>query len=55
VRVAGWYHGAPAILNYNVETRLVVIEHVDGTFWSGWRMGPAALRHAIIDRRIGGG
>jgi hypothetical protein len=55
VRVVGWYHDEPAILNYNTDTRLLVIEHVDGTFWSGWRMGPAALRHAIIDRRIGGG
>jgi hypothetical protein len=46
----GRYRDAPAILNYNGKSRLVVIQHPDGEFWSCWRMSPEQLIHV---RRFG--
>jgi hypothetical protein len=53
-RVVGSYHGKSVILNYNRRSQLVVIQELDGTFVSGWRMRRLALMHLIRDRTLGG-
>lgn len=39
----GRYGDAPATLSYNPDSRLVVVQHADGTFWSAWKMDPRQL------------
>jgi YD repeat-containing protein len=55
VRTVGEYRRAPAILNYNAATRLVVVQAPDGAFITGWRMSVAQLKNVIERRSLGGG
>ncbi|MGH3630990.1 MAG: colicin D domain-containing protein [Sciscionella sp.] len=55
VRVSGSYRRSPAILNYNTESRLVVVQHSDGSFWSAWKMTFKQMQHVLADRSLGGG
>jgi hypothetical protein len=52
---SGTYRNQEAILNYDESTGQLVIQHPDGTFWSGWKMSPEQLEHAMTDGHIGGG
>jgi hypothetical protein len=52
---AGTYRGQEAILNYDESTGQLLIQHPDGSFWSGWKMSPEQLEHAMTDGHIGGG
>jgi hypothetical protein len=52
---SGTYRGQDAILSYDEATNQLVIQHPDGTFWSGWKMSPEQLQHALTDGHIGGG
>ena len=54
VRVAGTYRGEPAVLNYNVTSRLVVIQDVQGSFVSGWQMSSSQLSTLIKTASLGG-
>jgi hypothetical protein len=53
VRVAGEYRETPAILNYNAESGLILIQHPDGAFWSGWRMSSDQLNSVLTNQTIG--
>lgn len=55
VHVYGEYRGKNVILSYDVTSRLVVVQSVDGAFVSGWKMTPDQLMHVLKDRRLGGG
>jgi hypothetical protein len=54
-RVIGTYRRRTVILNYQIKTRLIVIQDLDGTFTSAWRLRQAALFHVVRDRSLGGG
>ncbi len=55
IRVLGSYRGKPAILNYNRDSRLVVVQGPDGSFKTGWRMSEDQLRNVISKGSLGGG
>jgi len=52
---SGTYRGQDAILSYDESTGQLLIQHPDGSFWSGWKMSPEQLEHAQTDGHIGGG
>ena len=52
--VPGYFNKQPAILAYNSATRIIVIMHPDGSYWSNWQMSPTALQHVITSAKIGG-
>jgi hypothetical protein len=54
-RVAGSYHTMPAVLNYNVTSRLVVVQTPDGAFVSCWKMSAEQLKNVVDRRSLGGG
>ena len=41
MHIQGTFHGQPAILNYNPDSGLCVIQNLDGTFVSAWKLSPA--------------
>jgi hypothetical protein len=49
------YRGAPMIASYQVRTRVVVLQRLDGTFVSAWEARPKVMMHILRDRRLGGG
>jgi hypothetical protein len=53
-RIYGKLHREPAILNYDRMSRLVVVQRLDGEFWTGWRMSARQLRHVMDDGVLGG-
>jgi hypothetical protein len=55
VRTVGTYRGDPAILNYNPESRLVVVQSPSGEFISGWQMSEQQLLNVIERGSLGGG
>lgn len=55
VRVSGTYHNDSAILNYYVNSRLVVVQSPDGAFVSGWRMSAGQLQNVVSRNSLGGG
>jgi hypothetical protein len=55
VRIEGTYRGNAAILNYDPQSRLVVIQEPSGEFVSGWRMSPAQLHYVVTKGSLGGG
>ena len=54
-RIFGEYHRERAILNYDVESRLVVVQTPSGAFWTAMRMTRAQTRHVIEEGSLGGG
>jgi hypothetical protein len=54
VRVLGTYRGRRVILNFNRESRLVVVQSPGGEFVSAWRMQPVQLRYVMQKRSLGG-
>jgi len=55
IRTAGTYRGNPAILNYDPESRLVVVQTPSGEFVSGWQMSEQQLLNIIERKSLGGG
>lgn len=55
VRLVGTYRGRSAILSFNPESRLVVVQAPDGAFVSGWRMSEAQFENVITRGSLGGG
>jgi Colicin D len=55
VRVLGTYRGNSAILNYNPESSLVVVQSPSGGFVSGWQMSQEQLQNVIERGSLGGG
>ncbi len=55
IRTAGTYRGNPAILNYNPESRLVVVQAPSGEFVSGWQMSEQQVLNVIERGSLGGG
>ena len=55
VRVLGTYRGNSAILNYNSESSLVVVQSPSGGFVSGWQMSQEQLQNVIERGSLGGG
>jgi hypothetical protein len=53
-RVIGTYRGRSVILNYNIKSRLVLIQGLDGTFVSAWRLKRMQMLHVVRDRSLGG-
>jgi hypothetical protein len=54
-RVLGSYRDRPAILSYQVRSRVVVVQDLDGRFVSTWRLRHRQIIHVVNDRRLGGG
>ena len=58
IRVTGTYTrmpGVPVILNYDPQSKLIVIQRsADGSFVSGWKMSDAQLHYVKTIRTIGG-
>jgi hypothetical protein len=53
-RAWGTYRGQPVLLNYNVESRLVVIQAPTGALVSGWRMTVPQLKYVVEKGVLGG-
>jgi hypothetical protein len=49
------YRGRDVLLSYDAVTRVAVMQELDGTFVSGWKLTHIQFLHAIRDRRLGGG
>ncbi len=54
-RIFGEYRRQRAILNYDVESRLVVVQTPSGGFWTAFRMTEAQIRHVVEKGSLGGG
>lgn len=55
INTSGRYHGEPAILIYNESTSLCQVLRPDGTYWTGWKLGPQQLKNVIERGMLGGG
>jgi len=55
IRILGTYHNKPAILSYNPDTRVVVVQKPSGAFWSSWRMSKGQLWNVEHRGSLGGG
>lgn len=49
MHIQGTFRGQPAILNYNPDSGLCVIQKPDGTFISGWKLSPEQT-HNVLTR-----
>ncbi|WP_282785772.1 MULTISPECIES: colicin D domain-containing protein [unclassified Nocardia] len=54
LHIDGFYHGDRAILNYNPETGLVVVQSLSGDFITGWRVSPGQTANILERGRLGG-
>jgi hypothetical protein len=55
VRTLGTYRGDPAILNYNPDSGLVVVQAPSGEFISGWQASEQQLWNVMNRGSLGGG
>ncbi|MFJ4658038.1 colicin D domain-containing protein [Nocardia sp. NPDC088792] len=55
LHIAGTYRGNPAILNYNPDSGLVVVQSPSGEFVSGWKLSPAQAKYVLEQGKLGGG
>ncbi|WP_346073151.1 colicin D domain-containing protein [Saccharopolyspora thermophila] len=51
----GTYHGEPAILYFDRQTGLAVVQKPSGEFWTGWRLSEGQLNDVITRGKLGGG
>jgi hypothetical protein len=51
MHIQGMYRGQPAILNYNSDSGLCVIQSPDGKFVSGFELSPAQIAN-VLNRGI---
>jgi hypothetical protein len=54
VRTLGTYHKEPAILNYNPDSALVVVQKPSGEFVTGWQMNEQQLWNVKNRGSLGG-
>jgi Colicin D len=47
LHIQGTYRGQPAILNYNPDSGLCVIQSPDGRFISGWKLSPGQVQNVL--------
>ncbi|HEX3336727.1 MAG TPA: colicin D domain-containing protein [Jatrophihabitans sp.] len=52
-RVRGYNRGREAVLSFDSSSRLIVIQHPDGSFWTCYRMTQAQLQRVVETGRIG--
>jgi Colicin D len=55
IHINGTYRGDPAILNYNPNSGLCVIETPDGKFVSGWKLSDSQINNVVSQGKLGGG
>ncbi len=55
MHIRGAYRGQPAILNYNPQSGLCVIQNPDGTFVSGFELTPTQIDNVVNRGALGGG
>jgi hypothetical protein len=55
MHIQGTYRGQPAILNYNPDTGVCVIQSPDGSFISGWKLSPIQVQNVLGTGALGGG
>lgn len=55
MHINGTYRGNPAILNYNPNNGLVVVQSPAGEFISGWRVSPGQAGNILNQGKLGGG
>lgn len=55
MHIDGTYRGDPAILNYNPDTGLVVVQSPKGDFISGWKLSPTQEQYVLNEGKLGGG
>jgi hypothetical protein len=54
LHIQGTYRGQPAILNYNPNSGLCVIQTPDGKFISGWKLSPGQASYVLSEGTLGG-
>ncbi|HZC69444.1 MAG TPA: colicin D domain-containing protein [Jatrophihabitans sp.] len=54
-RVIGTYRRKPVVLSYQIKSRVVVIQDLDGRFVSAWSLRNWQMIHVVRDRSLGGG
>ena len=47
IHIDGTYRAGPAIINYNPNTGLAVIQNPSGEFVSGWRLSPEQVANVL--------
>jgi hypothetical protein len=55
LHIQGTFRGQPAILNYNPDSGLCVIQSPDGKFISGWKLDPEQAANVTSRGTLGGG
>lgn len=55
LHIQGSFRGQPAILNYNPDSGLCVIQSPDGKFISGWKLDPEQAANVTRRGTLGGG
>lgn len=55
LHIDGTYRGNPAILNYNPNTGLVVVQSPSGEFVSGWKLSRQQAQNVLDQGKLGGG
>jgi Colicin D len=55
MHIQGTYHGEPAILNYNPQSGLCVVQTPDGKFWTGFKLSGAQASNVVNRGSLGGG
>jgi hypothetical protein len=55
LHIQGTFRGQPAILNYNPNSGLCVIQSPDGKFISGWELDPEQAANVMSRGTLGGG
>jgi RHS repeat-associated protein len=55
IQIEGLYRKDPYMLNYDPNSRLVVIQDMNGVFVSGWRMSQSQLQNVVEKGSLGGG
>jgi colicin D len=55
LHIQGIFRGQPAILNYDPDSGLCVIQSPDGRFISGWKLDPGQAENVISRGTLGGG
>ncbi|WP_407726485.1 colicin D domain-containing protein [Rhodococcoides fascians] len=55
MHIEGTYRGNPAILNYNPDSGLVVVQSPSGAFVSGWKLSDLQVSNVLEHGNLGGG
>ncbi|MBF6064932.1 hypothetical protein IU494_30260 [Nocardia terpenica] len=55
IHIKGSYRGQPAILNYDPNGSLIVVQDMDGQFVSGWKLNDDQTQSVLNRGKLGGG